>query len=60
MKLTNRQTIKNLIVELEKIFPDLFDHLAAAMRKNSIGELWDAPKNRQQMREIYFSYVHKN
>ena len=57
---TNRQTIKNLIVELEKTFPDLFDHLSAAMRKNSIGELWDAPKNRQQMREIYFSYVHKN
>ena len=57
---TNRQTIKNLIVELEKTFPDLFDHLAAAMRKNSIGELWDAPKNRQQMRELYFSYVHKN
>ena len=57
---TNRQTIKNLIVELEKTFPDLFNHLAAAMRKNSIGELWDAPKNRQQMREIYFSYVHKN
>ncbi len=57
---TNRQTIKNLIVELEKTFPDLFDHLAAAMRKNSVGELWDAPKTRQQMRETYFSYVHKS
>lgn len=57
---TNRQTIKNLIVELGKTFPDLFDHLTAAMRKNSIGELWDAPKTRQQMRETYFSYVHKS
>ncbi len=53
--LTNRQRIKNLIVELERDFPDLFNHLAAAMRKNSIGELWDAPKTRQQMRENYFA-----
>ena len=52
---TNRQRIKNLIVELEKNFPDLFNHLAAAMRKNSVGELWDAPKTRRQMREKYFA-----
>ena len=57
---TNRQTVKNLIVNLEKIFPDLFNHLTAAIRKNSVVELWDAPKTRQQMREIYYSYVHKN
>ena len=53
---TNRQRIKNLIVELEKSFPDLFSHLTAAMRKNSIGELWAAPKTRQQMRETYFGF----
>ncbi|MBR1806004.1 MAG: tRNA 2-thiocytidine biosynthesis protein TtcA [Selenomonadaceae bacterium] len=53
---TNRQRVKNLIVELEKSFPDLFNHLAAAMRKNSIGQLWDAPKTRQQMHETYFSF----
>ncbi len=53
--LTNRQRIKNLIVDLEKIFPDLFSHLSAAMRKNSIGELWDAPKTREQMRNAYFA-----
>ena len=52
---TNRQQIKNLIVELEKTFPDLFSHLASAMRKDSIGELWDAPKTREQMRENYFA-----
>ncbi|MBR3498877.1 MAG: tRNA 2-thiocytidine biosynthesis protein TtcA [Selenomonadaceae bacterium] len=52
---TNRQRVKNLIGELEKIFPDLFSHLAAAMRKNSIGELWDAPKTREQMRAEYFA-----
>ena len=53
---TNRQRVKDLIRDLEKKFPDLFNHLAAAMRKNSIGELWDAPKTREQMRETYFSY----
>ena len=52
---TNRQRVKNLIGELEEDFPDLFNHLAAAIRKNSIGELWDAPKTRQQMRENYFA-----
>ena len=54
--LTNRQRIKNLIRDLEKDFPDLFNHLAAAMRKDSIGELWDAPKTREQMRQTYFSF----
>ena len=53
--LTNRQRIKNLIVELEKTFPDLFNHLAAAMRKNSVGELWNAPKTREEMRQNYFA-----
>ena len=54
---TNRQNIKNLIAELGKSFPDLFDHLAAAMRENSIGELWRAPKTLAEMRQTYFSYV---
>lgn len=53
---TNRRRVKNLIAELEKTFPDLFNHLAAAMRKNSIGELWDAPKTRDDMRATYFSF----
>ncbi len=54
---TNRQNIKNLIAELGKSFPDLFEHLAAAMRESSIGELWSAPKTQAEMRQIYFSYV---
>jgi tRNA(Ile)-lysidine synthetase-like protein len=54
--LTNRQRIKNLIRDLEKDFPDLFNHLASAMRKNSVGELWDTPKTREQMRDTYFSF----
>lgn len=53
---TNRQRVKNLIRDLEKDFPDLFNHLAAAMRKNSIVELWDAPKSRDDMRKTYYSF----
>ena len=53
---TNRQRVKNLIRDLGKDFPDLFNHLAAAMRKNSIVELWDAPKSRDEMRATYFSF----
>jgi tRNA(Ile)-lysidine synthetase-like protein len=56
---TNRQNIKNLIVELGKSFPDLFEHLAAAMRESSIGELWSAPKTQAEMRQIYFSYINR-
>ena len=52
---TNRQRVKNLIKVLEKDFPDLFSHLAAAIRKNSVGELWNSPKTREEMRENYFS-----
>ncbi len=57
---TNRQTVKNLIANLSKDFPDLFNHLAAAMRESSIGELWSAPKSLADMRKTYFSYVSSN
>lgn len=54
---TNRQTVKNLIADLSKTFPDLFSHLTAAMRKNSVGDLWNPPKTKQEMKKTYFSYV---
>ncbi len=57
---TNRQVIKNLIRDLGKNFPDLFEHLAAALRESSIGELWSAPKTLAEMRKTYFSYVSSN
>lgn len=56
---TNRQNVKNLIAELGESFPDLFEHLAAALRENSIGELWSAPKTLAEMRRTYFSYVNR-
>ena len=54
---TNRQVIKNLIRELEKIFPNLFSNLTSSMRKNSLIDLWDAPKSRDEMKKIYYSFL---
>ena len=57
---TYRQTVKELIATLGKDNPQLFSHLAAAMRKSSLGELWPASKTRDQMRETYFKYMGKH
>ena len=55
---TNREIVKNLITDLSRTFPDLFNHLTAAMRKNSVKDLWDERKTRYDMKKLYFSYVH--
>jgi len=60
---TIRQTVKELIAKLEQEvpIPDLYDHLAAAMRQGNTGELWPKAKNRQEMRQTYFAYLgHQN
>ena len=54
---TNRQSVKNLIQNLESQFPNLFSHLAACIRKNAVGELWEPPKTLNQMRDIYQEYI---
>ncbi len=54
---TIRQTVKDLIKTLEPQIPDLYDHLAAGMRKSSLGELWPAALNRKQMRQTYYQYL---
>lgn len=56
---TIRQEIKQLIKKLEPDIPNLYDHLASGMRKGALGELWPASKNREEMREVYFSYMGK-
>lgn len=57
---TMRQTVKELIADLGKENPLLYDHLAAAMRKGSLGELWPAAKTRDEMRETYYRYMGKS
>ncbi len=54
---TNRQFIKNLIRDLENNFPDLFSHLASSIRKSALFDLWDAPKSRNEMKKIYYSFL---
>ena len=55
---TVRQTVKEMISSLSKDNPMLYDHLAAAMRKNNVGELWPASKTRKEMAEVYKSYMY--
>lgn len=56
---TIRQEIKELIQKLELDIPDFYDHLASGMRQGALGELWPASKTRDEMRDIYFSYMGK-
>ena len=38
--------------------PQLYPHLASAMRENAVGELWPAPKNRKEMKKAYYDYMY--
>ena len=55
---TIRQTIKEKIARLSKENPLIYDHLAAAMRQSSLGELWPAAKTRPEMAQSYYSYMY--
>lgn len=54
---TARQTTKELIAKLSKDNPMLYDHLASAMRENSVKQLWPKSKTRKEMKEPYYSYM---
>lgn len=55
---TIRQTVKELIAKMGQDNPQLYSHLASAMRKNNLGELWPAAKNRKEMQKAYYSYMY--
>ena len=55
---TARQSIKNLIASLERENPLTYAHLAAALRRDSVGELWPAARTRAEMKETYRRFVH--
>lgn len=50
---TIRQKTKELIRELSKDNPCLYDHLSSAMRKSAIHDLWEKPKSRKEMKMMY-------
>ena len=54
---TIRQDVKELVARLDSEIPQLYDHLAAAMRQGALGELWPAVQTRDEMRETYFRYM---
>lgn len=55
---TIRQRVKELIASMSVENPQLYPHLAAAMRENAVGELWPAAKNRKEMQKAYYNYMY--
>lgn len=55
---TARQKVKELIQELSKDNSQLYAHLGAAMRLDSLGELWPAAKSKQEMAKAYYKYMY--
>lgn len=55
---TTRQTTKDLIDELSKENPLIYEHLAAAMRENAVGDLWPKTKTRKEMKPYYYKFFH--
>lgn len=53
---TKRQRAKDLIEELSQENPLLYEHLAAAMRKTAVGDLWPAAKSRKEMKPYYYNF----
>ena len=54
---TKRQTVKELISNMETKIPDLYAHLASAMRESAITGLWPPAKTRKDMQKTYFGYM---
>lgn len=50
---TIRTRVKGLIAEMSVENPLLYGHLASALRKSAIGELWEEEKSRPQMKAAY-------
>lgn len=38
--------------------PQLYPHLAAAMREDALGELWPLVKTRKEMKQQYYEYMY--
>ena len=56
---TKRQRMKDLIAALSIENKEFYPHIAAAMREDAVGELWARKKTRNEMRDIYFDYMHE-
>ncbi len=57
---TQRQVMKELVPELDRKFPDVYNHLAAAMRCADRSELWPAAPDRKELLEKFRGFWHKD
>lgn len=57
---TTRQTVKDLIMQLESSIPQVYAHLAAGMRQSAVGELWQREKTRKEMAADYHRFIHRH
>lgn len=55
---TVRQKVKELIQDMSADNPQLYPHLAAAMREDALGELWQLVKTRTEMKQQYYEYMY--
>ena len=53
-----RQDAKELLKRLGKDIPDVYAHVASAMRKNAVHELWPPALSRKEMQKTYFEYMY--
>ena len=53
---TKRQDIKEHIRELENLSPEVYDHLAAAMRNAPNQELWPAQLSQKQLADKFHNF----
>lgn len=53
---TKRAAVKNLLAELSKENPALYEHLASAIHQDHLGELFPEKKSRQELKRLYFSW----
>jgi len=58
--LTKRQEAKDMIASLEKSNPEIYSHLAAAMRQSPTSELWPAELTREELRVKHLQFWNKS
>ena len=54
MSIVSLESKKELIQDMSADNPQLYPHLAAAMREDALGELWPPVKTRKEMKQQYY------
>ena len=54
MSIVSLESKKELIQDMSADNPQLYPHLAAAMREDALGELWPPIKTRKEIKQQYY------